>query len=139
MLTNGKTQTVIHWFKSIEQKSRCFFIQFAVIEFYPSMTENILQEVIICQATHRDCRKRPQNYSALQEISPLLWQWSMEKERIRELLWCYNGKQPWHLNLWTYWNLYFITAFKSFTTRKHWLILGRWSDITSKHRWTINK
>ena len=28
------TETVINWFKSVEQKSRCFFIQFDVIEFY---------------------------------------------------------------------------------------------------------
>ena len=41
------TETVIHWFKSIEQKSRCFFIQFVIIEFYPSITEKILEKVII--------------------------------------------------------------------------------------------
>ena len=41
------TETVIHWFKSIEQKSRCFFIQFVIIEFYPSITEKILENVII--------------------------------------------------------------------------------------------
>ena len=36
-------KTVIHWFKSVEQKLRCFFIQFDVIEIYPSITENILE------------------------------------------------------------------------------------------------
>ena len=41
------TETVIHWFKSIEQKSRCFFIQFVIIEFYPSIMEKILEKVII--------------------------------------------------------------------------------------------
>ena len=41
------TETVIHWFKSIEQKSRCFFIQFDIIEFYPSITEKFLEKVII--------------------------------------------------------------------------------------------
>ena len=46
------TETVIHWFKSIEQKSRCFFILFDVIEFYPSINEKILEEVIIFAKQH---------------------------------------------------------------------------------------
>ena len=41
------TESVIHWFKSIQQKPRCFFIQFDVIEFYPSITEKFLEEVIV--------------------------------------------------------------------------------------------
>ena len=31
----------------MEQKSRCFFFQFNVIEFYLSITENFLEEVIV--------------------------------------------------------------------------------------------
>ena len=53
----------------------------------------------------------------MQEISPLSRRWSMEKERIRELLWCHDGTQRGRWNLWTYRSLYFITAFKSFKTR----------------------
>ena len=52
------TETVIHWFKSIEQKSRCFFIQFAVIEFYPSMTENVLEEVIVFAKQHTEIAEK---------------------------------------------------------------------------------
>ena len=56
------TEMVIYWFKSIEQKSRCFFIQFD-IKFYSSITEKkIRRSHSICQATHGDCRKRPHNY-----------------------------------------------------------------------------
>ena len=36
---------VIH--KSIEQKSKCFFIQFDAIEFHLSITEKSLEEVIV--------------------------------------------------------------------------------------------
>ena len=57
------TETVIHWFKSIEHKSRCFFIQFDVIEFYPFITKKkIRRSHSICQTTHRGSRKRSQNY-----------------------------------------------------------------------------
>ena len=48
------TETVIHWFKSIEQKSRCLFIQFDVIELYPSITETILEEVIVFAKQHTE-------------------------------------------------------------------------------------
>ena len=48
------TETVIHWFKPIEQKSRSFFIQFNVMEFYPSITENILEEVIKFAKQHTE-------------------------------------------------------------------------------------
>ena len=41
------TEMVIHWFKSIDQKSKCFFIQFDIIEFYPSITEKFLKDVIV--------------------------------------------------------------------------------------------
>ena len=44
------TEIVIHWFKSIEQKPKCFFIQFDIIDFfYPFMTEKILEDVIVKQ------------------------------------------------------------------------------------------
>ena len=52
------TEKVIHWFKSIEQKSRCFFIQFYVIEFYPSITEKFLEEVIVFAKQHREIAEK---------------------------------------------------------------------------------
>ena len=48
------TETVIHWFKSIEQKSRCLFIQFDGLEFYPSITEKSLEEVIVFAKHQKD-------------------------------------------------------------------------------------
>ena len=48
---------VINWFKSIEQKSKCFFIQFDVIEFYPSITEKILEDVIVFAKEHMEMQK----------------------------------------------------------------------------------
>ena len=44
----------MHWFESIEQKSKCFFIQFHIIEFYSSITEKILEYVIIFSKQHVD-------------------------------------------------------------------------------------
>ena len=35
-------QCVIKWFDTIENKSQCFFIQLDMIEFYPSISGNIL-------------------------------------------------------------------------------------------------
>ena len=52
------TETVIHWFKSIEQKSRCFFIQFDIIEFYPSITEKFLEKVIIFAKQHTEIAEK---------------------------------------------------------------------------------
>ena len=52
------TEKVIHWFKSIEQKSRCFFIQFYVIEFYPSITEKFLEEVIVFANQHTEMAEK---------------------------------------------------------------------------------
>ena len=62
------TEMDIQWFKSIEQKSKCSFIQFDIMEFYPSITEKILEDVIIFAKQHieivekdlriiRHCRK----------------------------------------------------------------------------------
>ena len=48
---------VIHWFKSIEQKLKCFFIQFDLIEFYPSVTEKIL-DVIVFAKQHMEIAEK---------------------------------------------------------------------------------
>ena len=49
---------VIRWFKSIEQKSKCFFIQFDVIEFYPSITEKILEDIIVFAKQHMEIAEK---------------------------------------------------------------------------------
>ena len=40
------TDMIISWFKSIERKPHCIFIQFVAMEFYPSITEKILNDAI---------------------------------------------------------------------------------------------
>ena len=40
------TQNVIEWFGNIEQKSRHSFISFDVVDFYPSITENLLDQAL---------------------------------------------------------------------------------------------
>ena len=40
------TATVIDWFKNIENKAHCRFIKFDICEFYPSITETLLDKAI---------------------------------------------------------------------------------------------
>ena len=40
------------------QKSRCFFIQFDLIEFYPSITKEILEEVIVFAKKHTEIAEK---------------------------------------------------------------------------------
>ena len=40
------TSNVINWFNNIENKKDCSFIQFDIKEFYPSITEEILEKAI---------------------------------------------------------------------------------------------
>ena len=40
------TNSVINWFNAIENKSQCFFTQLDIVEFYSSISENILDTTI---------------------------------------------------------------------------------------------
>ena len=40
-------ESFIKWFYSVENKSQCKFIQFDIAEFYPSISEEILDEAIL--------------------------------------------------------------------------------------------
>ena len=40
------TSTVIEWFRNIQDKSKCKFIKFDIEEFYPSISENLLNNAI---------------------------------------------------------------------------------------------
>ena len=42
----GNTDSAINWFKAIENKSQFFFIRLDIVEFYPSISENILDTAI---------------------------------------------------------------------------------------------
>ena len=52
------TEMVIHWFKSIEQKSKCFFIQFDIIEYYPCNTKKKLEDVIVFAKQHMEIAEK---------------------------------------------------------------------------------
>ena len=40
------SDSVIEWFKNIEDKKNCAFVKFDIKEFYPSITESILDNAI---------------------------------------------------------------------------------------------
>ena len=40
------TQAVIDWFKSIPNKTKAWFIKFGIVEFYPSITEKLLDNAV---------------------------------------------------------------------------------------------
>ena len=42
----GNTGSAINWFKAIENTSQSFFIRLDIVEFYPSISENILDTAI---------------------------------------------------------------------------------------------
>ena len=46
------SDSVISWFKSIEEKQKCLFIQLDIMEFYPSITETILDNSISFALQH---------------------------------------------------------------------------------------
>ncbi len=40
------SHSVIEWFNSLENKSNCMFLTFDIVEFYPSITQELLEKVI---------------------------------------------------------------------------------------------
>ena len=48
------TDSVINCFNAIENKSQCFFIQLNIVEFYPSISENILDNAINFAKQYKD-------------------------------------------------------------------------------------
>ena len=40
------TDSVTNWFNTIENKSKCFFIQLHIVEFYASISENVIDTAI---------------------------------------------------------------------------------------------
>ena len=45
-VNQGKTITVINWFKNVPNKKQCNFIQFNVATLYPSISLNLFNEAI---------------------------------------------------------------------------------------------
>ena len=52
------TSTVIQWFKNIKNKSECKFIQFDIVDFYPSISENLLVKALTWAKTYIDITER---------------------------------------------------------------------------------
>ena len=48
------TGTVIDWFQNIRSKSRCKFLQMDVVEFYPSISQQLLTDAINFAKSHSD-------------------------------------------------------------------------------------
>ena len=46
------SESVIDWFNTIENKYQCVFIQLDIVEFYPSITEEILDKTIFFAKQH---------------------------------------------------------------------------------------
>ena len=46
--------SVIEWFWNIEDKKNCTFIKFDIREFYPSITETILDKTLLFAKQHHD-------------------------------------------------------------------------------------
>ena len=40
------TKSVIEWFKAIKNKSKSYFIKFDIVEFYPSISKELLSKAI---------------------------------------------------------------------------------------------
>ena len=63
------TYVVINWFKNINNKSNCIFMQFDIEEFYPSISIGLLMEAI----NHTNSfvsmsKKRSKNHNAFSQI-----------------------------------------------------------------------
>ena len=50
----GNPASVIEWFRKIEDKKNCTFIKFDIREFYPSITETILDKALLFVKHHHD-------------------------------------------------------------------------------------
>ena len=46
--------SIIEWFRNIEGKKNCTFIKFDIREFYPSITETILDKALLFAKQHHD-------------------------------------------------------------------------------------
>ena len=46
--------SVIEWFRNIENKKNCNFIKFDIREYYPSITETILDKALLFAKQHHD-------------------------------------------------------------------------------------
>ena len=63
------TYIVINWFKNINNKSNCIFMQFDIEEFYPSISIGLLMEAINhINSFVSMSKKRSKNHNAFSQI-----------------------------------------------------------------------
>ena len=55
------TVSVIEWFKSIEDKAQCSFVAFDIVDFYPSITKDLLRQALSYAQTHVHIQERDIN------------------------------------------------------------------------------
>ena len=74
---------VINWFSSIKNQSQCTFIQLDIVEFYPSVTETILDNALSFAKQHVGVSDKDLRIINTLEnvVSPR--KWNMQKEKFR--------------------------------------------------------
>ena len=87
------TYSVINWFNTTENKCQCFFILLDIVEFYPSISENILDTGIYFSKQHTDIFDK--NLRIIKHYDKILLLQNtitLEKEGHRQFFRCDNGK-----------------------------------------------
>ena len=120
------TSSVLKWFNSLENKSSLSFICFDVCEFYPSITEKLLSNVLdfatkYCRITSHE----RENYSASKTISAIQRKFPMGEEICKQPFRCHHGVLRRGRNMWIGWLLPFVPPYKE-VWPKHRLIPRRW-------------
>ena len=85
--------SVINWFNTTENKCQCFFILLDIVEFYPSISENILDTGIYFSKQHTDIFDK--NLRIIKHYDKILLlknTITLEKEEHRQFFRCDNGK-----------------------------------------------
>ena len=62
-------ESFIKWFYSVENKSQCKFIQFDIAEFYPSISEEILDEAILFPLNYLEYIDIPEKNLCIKKIA----------------------------------------------------------------------
>ena len=64
---------MLEWFKSLEDKNRSTFIQFDIVQFYPSISEELLGKAIDWAKTHVELNDSEKNIIMSTKQNLLFW------------------------------------------------------------------
>ena len=99
--------SVVEWFKNIEDKKNCIFIKFDIREFFPSITEIILDKTLLFPKQYHNI-SNDNTRLIIHYCKSLLFSsneaWT--KKQTGKLLWCHNGKFWRCRGMWTFGYLY---------------------------------